>query len=180
KTEFCLTTMQLLHCNAFSCLVVPPSIANSQTNVTVIVNVQTTLPCEASGIPKPTVSWLKKGRTISLSLVLNIIFCQKSFFQPGDAGSYTCFATNAVGQDSWTVNYSSLEPPIIDGDLHSNRVEPLGGNTILNCEVRGDPPPTIQWSKNGVNIQISNRIRQMFNDFYFSSSLLQLVLLGHS
>lgn len=48
-----------------SCVLVPPSIANSQTNVTVIVNVQTTLPCEASGIPKPTVSWQKKGRTIS-------------------------------------------------------------------------------------------------------------------
>lgn len=46
-------------------VLVPPSIANSQTNLTVIVNVQTTLPCEASGIPKPTVSWQKKGQTIS-------------------------------------------------------------------------------------------------------------------
>lgn len=57
----------------------------------------------------------------------------------------------------------SPEPPIIDGDLHSNRIEPLGGNAILNCEVRGDPLPTIQWSKNGINIQISNRIRQLDN-----------------
>lgn len=58
---------------------------------------------------------------------------------------------------------SVSEPPIIDGDLHANRIEPLGGNAILNCEVRGDPLPTIQWSKNGVNIQISNRIRQLDN-----------------
>lgn len=57
----------------------------------------------------------------------------------------------------------SPEPPIIDGDLHANRVEPLGGNAILNCEVRGDPLPKIQWSKNGINIQISNRIRQLDN-----------------
>lgn len=57
----------------------------------------------------------------------------------------------------------SPEPPIIDGDLHTNRIEPLGGNAILSCEVRGDPPPTIQWSKNGINIQISNRIRQLDN-----------------
>lgn len=55
------------------------------------------------------------------------------------------------------------EPPIIDGDLHSNRIEPLGGNAILNCEVRGDPLPTIQWSKSGINIRISNRIRQLDN-----------------
>lgn len=57
----------------------------------------------------------------------------------------------------------SAEPPIIDGDLHANRIEALGGNAILNCEVRGDPLPTIQWSKNGINIQISNRIRQLDN-----------------
>lgn len=55
------------------------------------------------------------------------------------------------------------EPPIIDGDLHSKRIEPLGGNAILNCEVRGDPLPKIQWSKSGINIQISNRIRQLDN-----------------
>lgn len=46
-------------------LLVPPSIADSRTNVTVIVNVQTTLSCEATGIPKPTVSWTKNGRTIN-------------------------------------------------------------------------------------------------------------------
>lgn len=57
----------------------------------------------------------------------------------------------------------SPEPPIIDGDLRSNRIEPLGGNAILNCEVRGDPLPTIQWSKSGINIRISNRIRQLDN-----------------
>lgn len=57
----------------------------------------------------------------------------------------------------------SPEPPIIDGDLHSNHIEPLGGNAILNCEVRGDPPPTIQWSKNGINIQTSSRIRVLDN-----------------
>lgn len=55
------------------------------------------------------------------------------------------------------------EPPIIDGDLRSNRIEPLGGNAILNCEVRGDPLPTIRWSKNGIHINISNRIRQLNN-----------------
>lgn len=57
----------------------------------------------------------------------------------------------------------SPEPPIIDGDVHLNNIEPLGGNAILNCEVRGDPLPTIQWSKKGVNVRISNRIRQLEN-----------------
>lgn len=44
---------------------VPPSIADGRTNVTVTVNVQTTLSCEATGIPKPTVSWTKNGRAMN-------------------------------------------------------------------------------------------------------------------
>lgn len=59
--------------------------------------------------------------------------------------------------------HPSPEPPIIDGDIHSNRIEPLGGNAILNCEVRGDPLPTIRWSKKGISVPISNRIRQLDN-----------------
>lgn len=46
-------------------LSVPPSIADGRTNVTVTVNVQTTLSCEVTGIPKPTVSWMKNSRAIN-------------------------------------------------------------------------------------------------------------------
>lgn len=48
-----------------SSLPVPPSIAEGRDNVTVTVNVQTTLSCEATGIPRPTVSWTKNGRAIN-------------------------------------------------------------------------------------------------------------------
>lgn len=44
---------------------VPPSISDGRLDVTVTVNVQTTLSCEASGIPKPTVTWMKNGRVIN-------------------------------------------------------------------------------------------------------------------
>lgn len=44
---------------------VPPAIADSGLDVTVTVNVQTSLSCEASGIPKPTVAWMKNGQVIS-------------------------------------------------------------------------------------------------------------------
>ncbi|XP_022603168.1 hemicentin-1 [Seriola dumerili] len=235
---------------------IPPSIRGGEQEVAVVENSQAQLVCVVEGVPHPSLSWEKDGNPVSEStgeytvlpsgeLVIDIA-------QPDDAGSYTCIATNAVGQDSQTVTLSvhthpvftelladvalnkgerllltcgvsgipppritwalnnniipvhydhmngrselviekvskedsgtytcvaensvgtikSLgfvyvkEPPIIDGDLHSNRIEPLGGNAILNCEVRGDPLPTIQWSKNGINIQISNRIRQLDN-----------------
>ncbi|XP_040895666.1 hemicentin-1 [Toxotes jaculatrix] len=235
---------------------IPPSIRGGEQEVAVVENSQAQLVCVAEGVPQPSLSWEKNGNPLSEStgeytilpsgeLVIDIA-------QPDDAGSYTCVATNAVGQDTRTVtllvhthpvftellgdvalnkgerlllacavsgipppritwafnnniipvHYDHMngrsemviervskedsgtytcvaennvgtikslgfvyvkEPPIIDGDLHSNRIEPLGGNAILNCEVRGDPLPTIQWSKNGINIQISNRIRQLDN-----------------
>ncbi|KAM6962600.1 hemicentin-1 [Aplochiton taeniatus] len=235
---------------------IPPSIRKGEVEVSVVENTQAQIACLAEGVPQPSLAWEKEGTPISEStgeytilpsgeLVIDIA-------QPGDAGSYTCVASNAVGQDSQTVTlsvhthpeftqllgdvalnkgerltlacgvtgipppqitwafnnniipahynqvnghseliiervskedsgtYSCMaentvgfikslgfvyvkEPPIIDGDLHSNHIEPLGGNAILNCEVRGDPLPIIQWSKNGVNIQISNRIRQLDN-----------------
>ncbi|XP_042370765.1 hemicentin-1 [Plectropomus leopardus] len=235
---------------------IPPSIRGGEQEVAVVENSQAQLVCVAEGVPQPSLSWEKDGIPLSEGtgeytilpsgeLVIDIA-------QPGDAGSYTCVATNVVGEDSQTttvsvhthpaftellgdvalnkgerlqlacgvsgtpppritwafnnniipVHYDHInghselviervskddsgtytcvaensvgtikslgfvyvkEPPIIDGDPHSNRIEPLGGNAILNCEVRGDPLPTIQWSKSGINIQISNRIRQLDN-----------------
>ncbi|TMS20257.1 Hemicentin-1, partial [Larimichthys crocea] len=235
---------------------IPPSVRGGEQEVAVVENSQAQLVCVAEGVPQPSLSWEKDGNPLTESTGEYTILPSGELVidtaQPDDAGSYTCVATNAVGQDSRTVTLSvhthpvftellgdvalnkgerlllacgvsgnpppritwafnnniipvhydhmngnselvidrvskedsgtytcvaennvgtikSLgfvyvkEPPIIDGDLHSNRIEPLGGNAILNCEVRGDPLPTIRWSKNGINIKISNRIRQMDN-----------------
>lgn len=57
----------------------------------------------------------------------------------------------------------SPEPPVFKGDYPANWIEPLGGNAILNCEVKGDPAPTIQWSRKGVDVEINHRIRQLGN-----------------
>lgn len=47
-------------------ILVPPSIALGPTNITVTVNVQTTLACEAAGIPKPSISWRKNGHLLNV------------------------------------------------------------------------------------------------------------------
>lgn len=67
QTELSLTEVQFYKTitSVLSRLLVPPSISDSRTNVTVFVNVQTTLPCEATGVPKPTVRWQKNGRSIN-------------------------------------------------------------------------------------------------------------------
>ncbi|XP_034035488.1 hemicentin-1 [Thalassophryne amazonica] len=123
------------------------------------------LVCGVSGIPTPTITWSFNNKVIPVhydhmngrsELVIERV-------GKDDSGTYSCVAENKVGAVKSLGFVYVKEPPIIDGDLHSNRIEPLGGNAILNCEVRGEPMPTIQWSKNGINIQISNRIRQLDN-----------------
>ncbi|XP_030626728.1 hemicentin-1 [Chanos chanos] len=123
------------------------------------------LTCGVTGNPLPKITWAFNNNIVPAhydhvnghsELVIERV-------NKDDSGTYSCVAENSVGSIKSLGFVYVKEPPIIDGDVHSNRIEPLGGNAILNCEVRGDPLPTIQWSKKGVNIQISNRIRQLDN-----------------
>uniref|UniRef100_H3DL88 Hemicentin-1 n=1 Tax=Tetraodon nigroviridis TaxID=99883 RepID=H3DL88_TETNG len=123
------------------------------------------LACGVNGIPTPHITWVFNNSILPVhydhanghsQLVIERVTKE-------DSGTYTCVAENRVGTIKSLGFVSILEPPIIDGDLRSNRIEPLGGNAVLNCEVRGDPPPTIRWSKNGIHITIGDRIRQLNN-----------------
>ncbi|XP_033937393.1 hemicentin-1 [Pseudochaenichthys georgianus] len=123
------------------------------------------LACGVSGIPPPKITWAFNNNILPVhydhmnghsEMVIERV-------SKDDSGTYTCLAENSVGTIKSLAFVYVKEPPIIDGEHHSNRIEPLGGNAILNCEVRGDPLPTIRWSKGGINISISNRIRQLQN-----------------
>lgn len=75
-----------IHSNHCSCYFfksqssVPPSIAEGPTNVTVTVNIQTTLSCEATGIPKPTVTWTKDARPLNTDQNQNMYRFSQVFF----------------------------------------------------------------------------------------------------
>ncbi|XP_040926337.1 hemicentin-1 isoform X2 [Betta splendens] len=123
------------------------------------------LACGAAGVPPPRITWALKNTVIQVphdptsgysELVIERVSRE-------DSGTYSCEAANSVGTIKSVGFVYVKEPPIIDGDLHSKHTEPLGGNAVLHCEVRGDPLPTVQWSKNGINIQSSNRIRVLDN-----------------
>uniref|UniRef100_A0A674IMN9 Hemicentin-1 n=1 Tax=Terrapene triunguis TaxID=2587831 RepID=A0A674IMN9_9SAUR len=126
---------------------------------------QLRLTCKATGTPIPKITWTFNNNIVPAKLdnanghsELVIERVSKD-----DSGTYVCTAENTVGSIKAIGFVYVKEPPVFQGDYYSSWIEPLGGNAILNCEVRGDPPPTIQWSKKGVSIQISNRIRQLSN-----------------
>lgn len=67
--------------------------------------------------------------------------------QPEDAGSYTCVASNSVGQDSQTIDLSVHTHPAfteILGDASLNKGERL----LLACGATGIPQPQITWAFN--------------------------------
>ncbi|XP_077188775.1 hemicentin-1 isoform X2 [Paroedura picta] len=123
------------------------------------------LTCKATGIPLPKITWTFNNNIIpaqydDVNGLSELVIKRVS---KEDSGTYVCTAENAVGSVKALGFVYVKEPPVFMGDYHSSRIEPLGGNAVLNCEVRGDPLPTIQWSKKGVAIQINNRIRQLAN-----------------
>ncbi|XP_078498867.1 hemicentin-1 [Lissotriton helveticus] len=144
---------------------VPPTFTELPGDVALNKGEQLRLSCKATGVPLPMITWTFNNNIIPAQfdsvnghsqLVIERVL-------KDDSGTYVCTAENAVGSIKAIGFVYVKEPPVFSGDPHTNRIEPLGGNTILNCDVRGDPPPTIQWSKKGVGVQISNRIRQLNN-----------------
>ncbi|NWT15620.1 HMCN1 protein, partial [Vireo altiloquus] len=126
---------------------------------------QLRLTCKATGIPVPRITWTFNNNIIPAQYD-NVNGHSELLIErvsKEDSGTYVCSAENTVGSIKAIGFVYVKEPPVFKGDYHSSRIEPLGGNAMLNCEVRGDPPPTIQWSKKGVGVQISNRIRQLVN-----------------
>ncbi|KAK9515159.1 hypothetical protein VZT92_025826 [Zoarces viviparus] len=115
------------------------------------------LECQASGEPRPSVSWhrLDSNRRTMLSspvpmesnAVMQILVARAE-----DSGTYVCTARNNEGTTETTVEV------IVDGGSQVPTVpraavpEPLmvvveGQTATLRCEAHGFPSPTITWSK---------------------------------
>ncbi|KAM5295481.1 hemicentin-1 isoform 3-T3 [Glossophaga mutica] len=126
---------------------------------------QLRLSCKATGIPLPKLTWTFNNNIIPAhfdsvhghsELVIERVSKE-------DSGTYVCTAENSIGFVKAVGSVYVKEPPVFKGDYPSNWIEPLGGNAILNCEVKGEPAPTIQWSRKGVDIEVNHRIRQLGN-----------------
>ena len=78
--------------------VVPPSFSELATNSVAVEGTAHTLTCSARGDPPPAVTWLRNDIIVSAmaSLLLDPV-------TRGDAGTYTCVASNSVGSVSGDV-----------------------------------------------------------------------------
>ncbi|XP_037536631.1 hemicentin-2 [Nematolebias whitei] len=130
---------------------VPPVIPPAQTELSVIQGFQAFLPCAAQGSPEPRVSWEKDGVTVPTFpgkftvLRSGELIIERA--EPGDAGVFTCVATNPAGSVRRDVHLSINTRPVfkeLPGDVTLNK----GQSLVLSCHAQGTPPPTIFWTVN--------------------------------
>uniref|UniRef100_A0A8B9QFV8 Ig-like domain-containing protein n=1 Tax=Apteryx owenii TaxID=8824 RepID=A0A8B9QFV8_APTOW len=134
-----------------------PVIQHGQQIFSTIEGIPVTLPCKASGVPKPSIAW-SKGEQI---LPSNMKFSAGSdgslyVVSPGgeETGEYVCTATNAAG---YFLNmFHVIVKPRVSrpGDQQGNDYDkPIeisviaGEDVTLPCEVKSLPPPIITWAK---------------------------------
>ncbi|KAM4739996.1 protein tyrosine phosphatase receptor type Fa, partial [Anableps anableps] len=134
--------------------------------------------CQATGDPKPILTWMKKGKKVNSQRFEVKEFDDKSGsvlrIQPlrtsRDEAIYECTATNSAGEISAPAKLTVLEEdqipagfPNIDMGPQLKVVERMNTATML-CAASGNPDPEIFWFKDmlPVNISSSNgRIKQL-------------------
>src|SRR4051794_24846660 len=80
---------------------VPPTIKGEGGEHSVVLNQSLTLPCETDGVPKPTITWTKRGEDASRLSSVQVLSEGQQFrishAAQSHGGQYICTATNKVG-----------------------------------------------------------------------------------
>ncbi|XP_063317008.1 receptor-type tyrosine-protein phosphatase F-like [Pelmatolapia mariae] len=155
-----------------------PSFITFPVNQTGISGGVASFVCQATGEPKPTITWFKIGKKISsqrfeviefdggLGSVLRI----QPLRVDRDAAIYTCIASNSAGEVNVSARLEVLEEnniphdfPSIDMGPQLKVVEKSRTATML-CAASGNPDPEISWFKDMLPVNISSsdgRIKQL-------------------
>ncbi|KAG7247310.1 hypothetical protein CRUP_022932, partial [Coryphaenoides rupestris] len=127
---------------------VPPSIrATGPSERSVVLHKAISLQCIPSGVPAPSITWLKDGRPVDTAqehLKLESVgrVLQVTQARLEDSGRYSCVATNAAGEVQQHLRLSVHEPPSIpySGEI-INQTILSGFSTQLECKATGSPAP---------------------------------------
>ncbi|XP_036035396.1 receptor-type tyrosine-protein phosphatase F isoform X18 [Onychomys torridus] len=134
--------------------------------------------CQATGEPKPRITWMKKGKKVSSQRFEVIEFDDGAGsvlrIQPlrvqRDEAIYECTATNSLGEINTSAKLSVLEEdqlpsgfPTIDMGPQLKVVEKARTATML-CAASGNPDPEITWFKDFLPVDPASsngRIKQL-------------------
>ncbi|KAF7662358.1 hypothetical protein LDENG_00238340 [Lucifuga dentata] len=168
----------LLSCMVFSSLADSvPSFIKTPEDQTGISGGVASFVCQATGEPKPRITWMKKGKKVSSQRFEVIEFDDGSGsvlrIQPlrthRDEAIYECTATNSAGEINTSAKLTVLEENQIPHGFPTINMGPQlkvverGRTATLVCAAGGNPEPEITWFKDMLPVDVSNsngRIKQ--------------------
>ncbi|XP_027698233.1 matrix-remodeling-associated protein 5 [Vombatus ursinus] len=132
----------------------PHIITKSPHTLSIIAETDVVLPCDATGEPKPFVTWTKVStgalmtpntRTQRFEVFKNGTFIIRNV-QLQDRGQYMCTAKNLHGVDKMIVTLlvTAQQPQILASHYQDVTVY-LGDTIAMECLAKGTPPPQISW-----------------------------------
>jgi dystroglycan 1 len=113
---------------------------------TVYVGDQVEIDCTAAGDPKPVVKWIKVDGDMSPGVQLRGTRLEIRRITEEDQGTYRCVATSVIGTvfDQVTI---TVEAPAVVPLSRQSRMVSVGSAVTLACQARGNPAPTVTWSR---------------------------------
>ncbi|XP_057573924.1 matrix-remodeling-associated protein 5 isoform X2 [Hippopotamus amphibius kiboko] len=132
----------------------PQIITKSPQTVSVTAETDVVFPCEATGKPKPFVTWTKVStgalmtpntRVQRFEVLKNGTFVIRNV-QVQDRGQYMCTAKNLHGADRMAVLLSvSVQQPQVLASHYKDVTVYLGDTIAMECLAKGTPAPQISW-----------------------------------
>lgn len=132
----------------------PQIITKSPQTVSVTAETDVVFPCEATGKPKPFVTWTKVStgalmtpntRVQRFEVLKNGTFVIRKV-QVQDHGQYMCVAKNLHGVDRMVVVLSvTVQQPRILASHYQDVTVYLGDTIAMECLAKGTPVPQISW-----------------------------------
>ncbi|KAJ8418939.1 hypothetical protein AAFF_G00004380 [Aldrovandia affinis] len=169
-----LLTLLLTGCNALS----PPRFTKVPVDQIGVSGGVVSFVCQATGDPKPRVSWNKKGKKVNSQRIETIEFDEgagavlriQPLRAPRDENIYECVADNSEGEVTVNAKLSIIREdllpagfPNIDMGPQLKVVERTRTATML-CAASGNPDPEITWFKDFLPIDpnaSNGRIKQL-------------------
>ncbi|XP_030881744.1 neogenin [Leptonychotes weddellii] len=118
-----------------------------------VIGQSAVLPCVASGLPTPTIRWMKNEEALDTESSEKLVLLaggslEISDVTEDDAGTYFCIADNGnetiEAQAEFTVQ---AQPEFLKQPTNIYAHESM--DIAFECEVTGKPTPTVKWVKNG-------------------------------
>nr|XP_045610870.1 papilin-like [Procambarus clarkii] len=166
-----------------------PRIVQFDTKVSSEENDVVVLKCVAEGSPTPTIIWYRGSYATdseggsSRTRVLSDGSLQIVNTEQGDAGNYTCEASNGVGRPATkTLQLKITDPkPRESAVVPWNREAPvvsLGNPTVLYCRAIGWPKPFVTWWRSADMLPLSSQQYEQFRDGSLTIRVVNLRNLG--